>query len=150
MKNRIPPPILLLFAGAIMWFVAKTSFAFTIRIPFANVISVILVVTGLAIAIIATRQFSAAKTTVNPLSPSNATALVSAGIFSFSRNPMYVGMLLILMAWAVWLASLTNVLAIILWVQTITYLQIKPEEEALSQLFGEQYLEYCQRVRRWF
>jgi len=149
MKNKIPPPILLLITGTIMWFVAKSEFAYPISIPYPLALSVSLAAIGIAIASIAARQFSIAKTTVNPLSPETATSLVDGGIFSVSRNPMYVGLLLVSIGWAVWLASLTNIAVIVLSVVVMTNLQIKPEEDALRKLFVEEYAEYCRNVRRW-
>jgi protein-S-isoprenylcysteine O-methyltransferase Ste14 len=83
------------------------------------------------------------------LSPETATSLVDGGIFSVSRNPMYVGLLLVSIGWAVWLASLTNIAVIVLSVVVMTNLQIKPEEDALRKLFVEKYAEYCRNVRRW-
>ncbi len=149
MKNKIPPPILLLITGAIMWFVAKSEFAYPISIPYPLALSISLAVIGIAVAAIAGRQFGIAKTTVNPLSPETATSLVDGGIFSVSRNPMYVGLLLISIGWASWLGSLTNIAVIVLFVVAITNLQIKPEEEALRKLFGEKFDDYCRNVRRW-
>ena len=149
MKNKIPPPILLLITGTIMWFVAKSEFAYPISIPYPLALSVSLAAIGIAIASIAARQFSIAKTTINPLSPETATSLVDGGIFSVSRNPMYVGLLLVSIGWAVWLASLTNIAVIVLSVVVMTNLQIKPEEDALRKLFVEKYAEYCRNVRRW-
>ena len=149
MKNKIPPPILLLITGTIMWFVAKSEFANLISIPYPLALSISLAVIGVAIAAIAGRQFKIAQTTVNPLSPESATSLVDTGIFSVSRNPMYVGLLLISAGWAVWLGSLTNIAVIVLFVFAITKLQIEPEEDALTKLFGEKYTEYCRKVRRW-
>lgn len=149
MKNKIPPPILLLITGTIMWFVAKSEFAYPISIPYPLALSVSLAAIGIAIASIAARQFSIAKTTINPLSPETATSLVDGGIFSVSRNPMYVGLLLVSIGWAVWLASLANIAVIVLSVVVMTNLQIKPEEDALRKLFVEKYAEYCRNVRRW-
>ena len=149
MKNKIPPPILLLITGTIMWFVAKSEFAYPISIPYPLALSVSLAAIGIAIASIAARQFSIAKTTVNPLSPETATSLVDGGIFSVSRNPMYVGLLLVSIGWAAWLASLANIAVIVLSVVVMTNLQIKPEEDALRKLFVEEYAEYCRNVRRW-
>jgi protein-S-isoprenylcysteine O-methyltransferase Ste14 len=149
MKNRIPPPILLLITGAIMWFVAKSEFAYPVSIPYPLVLSISPSILGVAIAAIAGRQFGIAQTSINPLSPEKATSLVDSGIFSVSRNPMYVGLLLISAGWAVWLASLANIAVIALFVFVITNLQIKPEEDALRKLFDQQYDDYCRNVRRW-
>lgn len=132
-----------------MWFVAHSEYAYLITIPFALYIAIGLAAVGLLIALTATRQFSAAQTTINPLQPDAATTLVDAGIFARTRNPMYVGLFLFMLAWTIWLQSAANVLLLIAFVVFITNFQIKPEEEALRKVFGQPYEDYCKRVRRW-
>lgn len=150
MKNKIPPPILLLVTGAIMWFVARSSFAYEVSVPYPLVLSLCLAAVGICVAVLALREFRSVETTIDPLSPERATSLVDTGIFRYSRNPMYVGLLLMSAGWAVWLGSQANIVVILLFVVTITELQIKPEEKALRILFGKEYDLYRQRVRRWF
>lgn len=149
MKNKIPPPVILLLSGTIMWFVAHSPYAYTVAVPFAPIIGLLLAVAGVATAATAIRQFSRAETTVNPLDPGAATALVDSGIFARTRNPMYIGLLLVLSGWAVWLESASNILVLAVFVSYITELQIKPEEQALRKIFGQAYVDYCDRVRRW-
>ena len=149
MKIKIPPLILLLITGAIMWLVAHSDFAYPIPVPYPLALSVASAAFGFLIALRAMRQFKAAETTVNPLAPESATSLVNSGVYRRSRNPMYAGLLFILAGWALWLGSLTSVVVIALFVLAITELQIKPEEKALRELFGEDYEQYCRQVRRW-
>ena len=149
MKNKIPPPILLLTAGVIMWLVSRSSFAFTVSIPFALIIAIALAALGFGIAFLALRQFVAVDTTIDPLNPHEASSLVNSGIFARSRNPMYLGLMLILTGWAVWLGSLTNIMVLVAFLALITEVQIKPEEAALRTLFGSAYDDYCRNVRRW-
>lgn len=149
MKNKIPPPILLLITGVVMWFVARSEFAAPITIPYALIIALVCASSGLLIAVMAFRRFNSADTTIDPLHPEEASSLVRSGIFSRTRNPMYLGLMLILSAWMIWLASLTNVLVLVAFVVLITELQIKPEEAALRILFGSSYDDYCRDVRRW-
>ena len=132
-----------------MWFVAHSDFAYSISIPFALPVALLFAVLGITIGVKAFRQFSSAETTINPLEPESATTLVHTGLFSKSRNPMYVGLLLDLVGWGIWLGSLANIALLVLFVVLITELQIKPEEAALRRLFGEAYVEYCRKVRRW-
>jgi len=150
MKNKIPPPLLLLICGAAMWFVAHSELAYAISIPFSLVPAIVLAAIGAIVSARAIRQFKSAETTVNPLKPDTASSLVHTGIFRLTRNPMYVGLLFVLSGWAVWLGSLSNVAVLLVFMLLITELQIKPEEAALRKLFGQGYVEYCQRVRRWF
>lgn len=104
---------------------------------------------GIAIGVAAFRRFLQARTTVNPMDPSKATRLVTDGVFRISRNPMYLGLLLLLFGWALWLGSASAWLIPPLFVIVITLVQIIPEEQALDQLFGAEYLAYRRTVARW-
>ena len=149
MKNKVPPPILLLIFGAAMWFVAKSEFAYPISVPYALIIAIAVAVLGVSISASALRQFSAVETTISPLQPDAATTLVQQGVFGKTRNPMYVGLLLVITAWAIWLESLGNIGLLLVFVIVLTELQIKPEEAAMRKLFGDEYAVYCKNVRRW-
>jgi len=149
MKNKIPPPVILLLCGIAAWFVAHSQYGYPINIPFALIVAMLLAASGLLIAARAIRQFGKAETTVNPLQPNDASSLVDSGIFGRTRNPMYMGLLLVLLGWCVWLQSASNILVLLAFVLYITELQIKPEEEALRKVFGQSYIDYCARVRRW-
>jgi len=94
-------------------------------------------------------SFRRAKTTVNPLRPEASAALVSTGVYSFTRNPMYLGMALVLFAWAAYLSSIWSLVGPVLFALYITRFQIVPEERALERLFGASFAEYKKRVRRW-
>jgi protein-S-isoprenylcysteine O-methyltransferase Ste14 len=104
---------------------------------------------GVAIAVAAYVRFRQAGTTVSPLDPSNASHLVTDGVFRVSRNPMYLGLVLLLIGWAVWLGSVSPLVVPPLFVVVISLVQIIPEEQALGQRFGEQYLSYRRSVARW-
>ena len=104
---------------------------------------------AIAIAVAAFVRFRQIGTTVNPGDPSKASRLVADGVFRFSRNPMYLGLVLLLIGWAVWLASASPWLVPPLFVVVITLVQIIPEERALSRNFGEDYLTYRRSVARW-
>ena len=149
MKNKIPPPIILLLSGIAMWFIAHSEYAYTISNPFALIMAILLAAVGIFISASAIRQFKTAETTISPLQPDAATALVHKGLFGKTRNPMYVGLFLILLAWAVWLQSMSNAIVLLAFVLWLTEMQIKPEEVALRKVFGQGYIDYCKRVRRW-
>jgi protein-S-isoprenylcysteine O-methyltransferase Ste14 len=108
-----------------------------------------LAVLGAAVALGGVLSFRRAHTTVNPLKPETSAALVSTGVYSFTRNPMYLGMALVLLAWAVYLSSAWSLLGPLLFALYITRFQIVPEERALEGLFGESFAAYRKRVRRW-
>ena len=149
MKARIPPPIWLLAFGVAMWFVARTEFAYPIHVPYALAIAVVIGLLGISSSAAGIREFNKASTTVNPLKPEEASTLVTSGIFQRTRNPMYVGLFLVLTGWTVWLGALGNLALLIIFIVVMTELQIKPEEKALLGLFGQEYERYCERVRRW-
>ena len=150
LRLRIPPPIWLLLFGTLMWMLDRLAPVADLLQPPLNRAGWVLVLAGAAIIATAMLQFRRAHTTVNPLAPSKASALVSSGIFSYSRNPMYLGLAFALCGWAVVLGSLSPWVALPLFVLVITRLQIEPEEAALTTLFGATYTESCARVGRWF
>ena len=93
--------------------------------------------------------FRANKTTVNPLDPGAASTVVSNGIYRYSRNPMYLGFLLALAAWAVYLSSVVAALFLPAFVAYMNRFQIQPEERMLLAKFGPAFSQYMQAVRRW-
>ena len=94
-------------------------------------------------------SFFKAKTTVDPRYPEKSKALVINGLYKISRNPMYVGFLFILMGCTLFTGNIIGALITILFVPYMNRFQISPEELHLKDTFGEQYIDYCQRVRRW-
>jgi protein-S-isoprenylcysteine O-methyltransferase Ste14 len=139
----------IVIAGA-MWFIASTlsqmlPLPASVRLP----VAVILALVGGAIALGGVISFRRAQTTVNPLKPETSTALVSTGIYRITRNPMYLGMLAVLLAWAAYLSSAWALLGPVAFALYITRFQIIPEERALRSSFGTKFVEYTQRTRRW-
>ena len=100
---------------------------------------------GLA-GIVAFRQ---ARTTVNPLAPDKCSRLVDSGIFRFTRNPMYLALLMALIGWSIFLGNLWSLVMVLLWVIYIDRFQIRPEEEALETAFGDAFRQYRSKVRKW-
>ena len=109
----------------------------------------LLAAAGLALDFSGLLTFVRRHTTISPLSPRKSTVLVTRGVYRFTRNPMYLGLVCLLAAWAVWLAALLPFAGPVLFVAYITRFQIRPEERVLSQLFGPAYTDYTRRVRRW-
>jgi protein-S-isoprenylcysteine O-methyltransferase Ste14 len=147
LEHRIPPPLVAVLCGTAMWAMAPAFSAPATALHIAATAAVALA--GAFFCIAGVVSFRRAKTTVNPLKPETASALVSSGIYRISRNPMYVGFALFLLAWAVALAfwqALAGVLAFVLYINRF---QILPEERALTALFGESFTAYCAHVRRW-
>jgi protein-S-isoprenylcysteine O-methyltransferase Ste14 len=94
-------------------------------------------------------SFRKAQTTINPTQPNNTSQLVTTGIYRWSRNPMYVGFMMVLIAWGIVLANPLTFLGVIGFYGYMNYFQIAPEEEALQNIFGEAFTQYCAKVRRW-
>jgi len=114
-----------------------------------NLISVIVAGIGVVFAVAGFLAFRRARTTIDPMHPDRTSALVITGVYGFTRNPMYVGLLFVLLGWTVFLGSTWALLGPLVFVVWINYLQIIPEERILKQLFGESYNQYQERVRRW-
>jgi protein-S-isoprenylcysteine O-methyltransferase Ste14 len=94
-------------------------------------------------------SFWRARTTINPMKPVKTSSLVYSGVYRVTRNPMYLGLLFILVAWAVFLSSPWALLGPLAFVLYLNRFQIGPEEKVLSARFGGSYAEYQSRVRRW-
>lgn len=151
LELKIPPPVVLAVFGIAMYVVAMLVPQASIRLhPLMRApLVVALGVAGISIALLAAWSFKRHRTTLNPFKPHESTSIVQTGPFRFSRNPMYLGMALVLAGWAV---AISNALAFLLWPFFLFYMnafQIKPEEAALRQRFGSAFEGYMQRVRRW-
>ena len=115
-----------------------------------NLLIYILLGISVLIGIIALFQFLIFKTTIDPRKPEKAIKLVKSGVYSFSRNPMYLAMLLMLLALGLWMGNAFNILIAAGFVGYMNAYQIIPEENALIKLFGKEYKYYCTLTRRWF
>lgn len=151
MSLKIPPPIVALVAIFAMR-LARTIPQFergAIEIPYHRPLGYLLSAVGILLVIVSNRQFHRASTTVNPMRPEQASTLVTGGLFRLSRNPIYLGMALLTLAGVAISQNLFNLIIVAAFVLYITQFQIKPEERALQQLFGESFEAYRSRVRRW-
>jgi len=150
-ETRIPPVVLTALGAAIVWLIARVDrewkFLFT---GTAELVAIALALIGVGILFDALGGFTRVKTTVNPHKPSSTTAIVTKGMYRFSRNPMYLGLVLLVAAFAFWLSSLIGlIVGPLLLAAVLTRLQIIPEERMLSEKFGAEYDAYRDRVRRW-
>ncbi|MGI9546692.1 MAG: methyltransferase family protein [Flavobacteriaceae bacterium] len=150
MALKLPPALIFLLFTGLMYLLC-------IYLPFGYfdflgrfVLVKILIIAAIFIALIAMFQFYRSKTTIDPREPSKAKLLVTNGVYNYSRNPMYLALLLLLLAWGLWLGNAFNVLLAAAFVAFMNRFQIGPEEAALRDLFGKEYDQYIIRVRRWF
>ena len=149
MKLKIPPALQVAIFAILMWIIKKLTLTTHFEFEQQRTVSWIIFAIGILIEIIAIYAFRKARTTADPLNPAKASKLVIVSIYKISRNPMYLGMLFILLAFAIRLGNLFTFPVLILYVWYITTFQIKPEEKVLSKLFGPAYSTYCTKVRRW-
>lgn len=147
LELRIPPPLVGLIIGTGMWFVSGGIPASLQSGFIAGAVA--LAGSGFAIALAGVVAFRRARTTVNPLKPQEASALVTGGVYRITRNPMYLGMLLVLLAWTSLLAAPWTLLGPVAFALYITRFQIAPEERVLQSMFGDTFTAYKARVRRW-
>ncbi|WP_093102133.1 isoprenylcysteine carboxylmethyltransferase family protein [Variovorax sp. CF079] len=149
LELKVPPPAVALLFGVLMWLVS--SLVAPLEVPSGPRVSVALVLAsvGLVFGVSGMVSFWRARTTMNPIKPMATSSLVTNGAFRFTRNPMYLSLLLYLLAWAVYLSNVWTLLFVPVFVLYINEFQIKPEERALSSLFGPEYAAYKERVRRW-
>src|SRR5215207_3988757 len=149
LEVKVPPPAVALLFGLLMWL--ASSVVTSVEVPFGTRVGVALVLAcvGLTFGGAAMLSFVRAKTTMNPTKPSATSSLVTGGVFRLTRNPMYLSLLLYLLAWAAYLSSWLALLLLPAFVLYINRFQIRPEERALSSLFGSEYAAYKGRVRRW-
>jgi protein-S-isoprenylcysteine O-methyltransferase Ste14 len=149
LENRIPPPLVAAAFALAMWGASRGLPDLSAQFPGQRLAAASALAAGLAVIISAVAQFVRSRTTVDPLHPAAASKLVTGGVFRLTRNPMYLGMALILGAWALWLGNGMAAVLPLGFVAWITRFQIAPEERALRANFGDEFENYAQRVRRW-
>lgn len=149
LELKIPPVVVFLLFAAAMWVIPfqipMIDFFFSFRLP----CSLILIIAGGVLAVAGIFAFHKGQTTLNPIKPEAASIIVTYGVYRFSRNPMYVGLLFVLTAWAVWLYNLLAFLFLPAFVLYMNRFQILPEERALHAKFGSEFNAYVMSVRRW-
>lgn len=149
LDHKIPPPVVGLLVATVMWAAADAGPRFTPAPQVKYAVVALLVAAGAAFDLLGLIAFRKSRTTINPLRPERTSALVTDGIYRITRNPMYVGMVLFLLAWAVCLSALLPFAGAPVFMLYITRFQIRPEERALRGIFGDEFLNYAARVRRW-
>jgi protein-S-isoprenylcysteine O-methyltransferase Ste14 len=148
LEHRIPPPAVGALVAALMWWMSAWPPALPLSAGVRVTLGVLLAAIGLTFDVLGLIAFRRSRTTVNPLRPDKASALVTGGVYRVTRNPMYVGMAFLLAGWAAYLASPWAVLGPLLFIAYITRFQIVPEERVLRERFPE-FAAYAARVRRW-
>jgi protein-S-isoprenylcysteine O-methyltransferase Ste14 len=149
LELKIPPPVIAALVAIAMWGISLTTPLFEISMIYRRPVAIGIALAGMAFNVTSIISFRQAQTTINPMKPESASFLVSSGIYRITRNPMYVGVLFLLMAWSAFLSSPWTLLGPLAFFLYISRFQIAPEEMALSRLFGTDYAAYKTMVRRW-
>jgi protein-S-isoprenylcysteine O-methyltransferase Ste14 len=149
LKLKVPPVAQGVIALVLIWLSSRFWPLYQIEIIFKNAVSLGIILLGIAVGGLAVSAFIRLRTTVDPRYPDKASRLVVIGIYKYSRNPMYLAILLVLTGVAVYLGALSSLLVILLFIGYINSYQIVPEEKLLLEKFGDGYRQYAERVRRW-
>ena len=156
LELKLPPLALAVLVGAVMALAARAAPALDVPFPAQRLVGLAGagaggggVVAGVGVVLAGVHAFRRARTTVDPMHPERSATLVAGGIYRRSRNPMYLGFLLLLAAWACWLANLLALAGLPSFVLYLNRFQIVPEERALHARFGDAYDGYARAVRRW-
>lgn len=149
LEHRVPPPLVMLGAALIAWEVAGAVPQWSVQGAVARPLAWVLVALGVGFGIAGLWVFRRAGTTFDPHAPQRTRVLVTTGPYRFTRNPMYLGLALVLLAWCAWLANPAALVGVLLFVAYLTRFQIIPEERVMQEKFGAEYASYRNRVRRW-
>ena len=149
LELKIPPLVLLLACGFFMWRISAWFPEWIVDVEFKNVASATLMILGFLPSVAVIVSFRKADTTLSPLHPVSSSSLVTTGIYRFSRNPIYVGLVLVLLGWGAYLSNPVSLVFVVVFIGYMNRFQIAPEERALESLFGSEFKSYKQRVRRW-
>ena len=149
LELKVPPYVGALVVASLMWLVSTVTPSLDLRLAYRILVAVVLL--GASAVLVGTTRvaFVRAGTTLNPTAPGRSSHLVCCGIFRLTRNPMYLGTLLALLALAALLSSAFSLILVAAFVVYIDRFQIAPEERVLSAHFGPAYQAYASRVRRW-
>jgi protein-S-isoprenylcysteine O-methyltransferase Ste14 len=149
LELKIPPFIQVLVTASLMWAlaVAVPSLGFTLSV--SPLVALLLAAIGVAFALLGVLEFRSAGTTVDPRVPDQSVSLVVSGVYRISRNTMYVGFSLALIAWGIYLSNIASLVLLPAFVIYMNRFQIVPEERHMREKFGEAYLQYQTEVRRW-
>lgn len=149
LELKVPPLAVFLLCGAGMWLLSMQFPTLSFSLPGRRLLAALSTGVGIATGLAGILAFRAARTTVDPRYPHKASRVVRSGIYRWSRNPMYLGLLLVLLGWALHFAHTLAFFVLPVFVLYMNRFQISPEERAMQSSFGDDYRDYCLAVRRW-
>ena len=148
LEHLVPPPLVALIVGVAMWGVSR-PFAPS-AIPGRTWLAAALALAGFAVAFAGFMTFRHAGANIDPHLIDKGDVLVTEGVYRYTRNPMYLGLTLLLLGVAAQLGRPAALLGPVVFVAYITRFQIAAEERAMAMKFGARYAEYVRATRRWF
>lgn len=149
LELAVHPPVVFIATGTLMFLAHRWLPVATIELPHRKVTCAALFLASAAIALTALVQFARERTTIDPKRPEAASRLVTTGAFRWTRNPIYLALLIWLLAWGLSQGNLVSLALIVVFPLWITRFQIIPEERALAAKFGDKFERYRRRTRRW-
>jgi protein-S-isoprenylcysteine O-methyltransferase Ste14 len=149
LELKIPPLLLTGAAFGLVWVLRELLPNLTVIEPPYRTFANPLFLAGAAAVLVGVLQFLLARTTTDPRNVGKASSLVSGGIYRITRNPMYLGMVLALAGFVIYLGNISGILAVPAFVAYMNRFQIEPEERMMAQKFGDAYASYQSRTRRW-
>ena len=144
---KIPPPLLVLILVIANYFSSKKIDL--IHLPNQDLISILILLIGILILINPIFKFIKSKTTIDPIKFKKVNKLIISGIYKYSRNPMYLGLLMIVISTSIFFLNIFSITTPLLFYCWINRFQIKREEIFLTEKFGEEYMSYKIKTRRW-
>jgi len=149
LELMVPPDLVWVLVAVLMWLASIKTPRVSLPSPLRVTVAVALTIIGVWAMVAARVSLERAQTTWSPMAPRRTTSLVTSGVYGLSRNPIYLGMLLVMLGFAVALASPAAAVLSALFVLYLNRFQIVPEERVLAASLGQEYVDYVQRVRRW-
>ena len=149
LDNRVPPPVLTLISGALIWALSRAMAPFPASMAWRLLLGAPFIAAGALLDAVSFLHFRRARTTINPLKPSATTALVATGIYRRTRNPMYVGLVAILVGWSLLVGAPLGLSVVVVFAAYLTRFQIEPEERALRTKLGKSFEDYMRGTPRW-
>lgn len=149
LELKVPPPAITLIFGVLIWLTSSVAHFFNFTFIGSTQLAAGLILLGFIISLLGFVSLHRSKTTISPTTPNAASSLVIDGVYKFTRNPMYVGLLLALLGWSIFLSNAVAFAFVPIFVLYINRFQIIPEERALAAKFGADFVKYKASVRRW-
>lgn len=152
LELKCPPPIIMVVCLMVSMLAAQRGLTFIEQqlMLLENLIwPLVFWAAGLGVAAAGVKEFKQHHTTLNPLHPEKTSSLVTSGVYQLTRNPMYLGLLLVLLGWGDLLDSFLGFSGALIFFLYISAFQIQPEEKMMKEKFEQDFIQYCSQVRRW-